>query len=37
VKRLRKKIEPCSAAPQYLQTIRGAGYRFVHNPGASES
>ena len=32
VKRLRKKIEPSAASPQYLQTIRGAGYRFVLQP-----
>ena len=35
VKRLRKKIEPSAASPQYLQTIRGAGYRFVLNPTQS--
>jgi two-component system, OmpR family, phosphate regulon response regulator PhoB len=37
VKRLRKKIEPSTASPQYLQTIRGAGYRFVLHPLADEN
>jgi len=36
VKRLRKKIESSTASPQYLQTIRGAGYRFVLNPQADD-
>lgn len=29
VNRLRQKIEPDPAKPQYIQTIRGLGYRFV--------
>jgi DNA-binding response OmpR family regulator len=29
VSRLRKKIEPDPNEPQYLQTVRGRGYRLV--------
>ena len=29
VKNLRKKIEPDRGAPRYVQTVFGAGYRFV--------
>jgi two-component system response regulator MtrA len=28
--RLRKKIENNPDSPQYLQTVRGIGYKFVH-------
>ena len=30
--RLRRYIEDRPAAPQFLQTVRGVGYRFVHQP-----
>jgi len=33
VAQLRKIIEPDSASPQHLLTIRDAGYRFLLNPG----
>ncbi|AHY46634.1 Response regulators consisting of a CheY-like receiver domain and a winged-helix DNA-binding domain [Rubrobacter radiotolerans] len=29
---LRKKIEPDSAKPRYIQTVRGVGYRFSRGP-----
>lgn len=29
--RLRKKIETNADSPQYLQTVRGIGYKFVYN------
>lgn len=32
IKNLRKKIEPDSANPTYIQTVYGIGYRFRHNP-----
>ena len=28
ISRLRKKLEPDPAAPKYIQTIKGVGYRF---------
>lgn len=28
ISRLRKKIEPASGTPQYIQTVKGIGYRF---------
>jgi len=28
ISRLRKKIEPDSSAPHYIQTVKGIGYRF---------
>ena len=30
--RLRRYIEDRPAAPQFLQTVRGVGYRFVPQP-----
>jgi DNA-binding response OmpR family regulator len=33
VQRLRAKVEDDSAAPVYLQTVRGFGYRFGPVPG----
>jgi DNA-binding response OmpR family regulator len=33
--RLRRYIEDRPASPQYLQTIRGVGYKFVPDPGQS--
>lgn len=32
INRLREKIEPDPAKPQYIQTVWGAGYRFRGNP-----
>jgi DNA-binding response OmpR family regulator len=32
VSRLRRKLETDPAAPRYLQTVWGAGYRFVKDP-----
>ena len=32
IARLRKKIEPDPEQPQYLKTVRGAGYLFVPAP-----
>ncbi len=29
IRRLREKIEPEPSCPQYIQTVRGAGYKFV--------
>ena len=29
IRRLRTKIEPDAAAPRYLLTVRGAGYKLV--------
>jgi DNA-binding response OmpR family regulator len=34
IRRLREKIEAEANNPRYLQTIRGAGYRFAAEPGA---
>lgn len=34
VRRLREKIERDPSAPQYIQTVRGIGYRFVASPQA---
>ena len=35
VMRLRKMIEPDPAEPQHILSVRGTGYRFVANPGAT--
>jgi len=32
IRRLREKIEPLPNRPQYLQTVRGSGYRFSPQP-----
>ncbi len=29
INRIREKIESCPSRPEYIQTVRGAGYRFV--------
>jgi DNA-binding response OmpR family regulator len=29
VRHLREKLEPDPSEPRYLQTVRGAGYRFA--------
>jgi two-component system phosphate regulon response regulator OmpR len=33
INRLRRKIEADPANPRWLQTIRGAGYRLLAEPG----
>ncbi len=35
IRRLREKIELRSEEPEYLQTVRGTGYRFVDHPADS--
>lgn len=35
VRRLREKIENRDAAPRYIQTVRGSGYRFSPGPDAA--
>ena len=35
--RLRRYIEDRPASPRFLQTVRGVGYRFVPEPGETES
>jgi two-component system response regulator RegX3 len=35
VKRLRAKIEPDPAVPQYLVTVRGLGYKYDMPAGAA--
>ena len=37
VRRLRQKIEPEPAAPRYLVTVSGVGYRLSPTPGAADS
>jgi phosphate regulon transcriptional regulator PhoB len=32
IRRLRAKIEPQAGQPEYIQTVRGAGYRFAADP-----
>jgi DNA-binding response OmpR family regulator len=32
IRRLREKIEPLPNRPQFLQTVRGSGYRFSPQP-----
>jgi two-component system phosphate regulon response regulator PhoB len=36
IRRLREKIEPEPEDPRYIQTVRGAGYRFVIEPGEAQ-
>ncbi|PYU96723.1 MAG: DNA-binding response regulator, partial [Acidobacteria bacterium] len=35
-RRLREKIEAFPEKPQYLQTVRGSGYRFALETGKPE-
>lgn len=37
IRRLREKIEPLPNRPQFLQTVRGSGYRFSPQPREGES
>jgi two-component system alkaline phosphatase synthesis response regulator PhoP len=34
VKNLRRKVEPDSARPHYVITVRGTGYKFNEDAGA---
>ena len=36
INRLRRKLEDDAAAPQYLQTVRGVGYRLVADPAEGD-
>jgi DNA-binding response OmpR family regulator len=37
IRRLREKIENQSNKPQYLQTVRGSGYRFIADAGVADN
>jgi len=37
INRVRRKIEPNPAKPQFIKTVRGAGYIFVPDGGASSA